>query len=243
MIKIFKKFWHKIDDYNDEFETSKGKCKDLIDLYDLLKQEFSIMTIEEAKKLGRDIDFFNSSKEFRIENCKYSYNKKNIKEIAKNFPNSTIDNYYREIGIVRINIDYSLYCKRYEKLKGCKIKDEILIPLKKIMRKLELSKNQSFSMLLDKYDSVFATLHMTILEMIESNTLDLESEQTIINILQAFIDEFNSLEAVFNKRIELDQEAIKDSLKRRLEDELTLVNKIKTNWNGELVNQEVKIEI
>lgn len=175
---------------------------------------------------------FNISRD-RIEVDNFSKHQETVDFLLKKLPNARIKNVWHGLDEMHICFDGSKAFKKEPNLTylvntGCRF-DEIVKYYKE-------PHPESFNSLLAKYEDTFINLISTIDELITANEeISSESKLLICEILLVFIEEFNSLKKYQEEKLKLDKDSFEQSLTTRLQDELTLVKKIKTDWNSSLI--------
>lgn len=227
-----------------EVEPANTSIQSLDNLYKLLKSEYTLTTVSEVRQLNpSEIKHYNhvyKDKAFSIYSADSYASRKAIEIVLEEFPESEIVENYKHMNKVSITYNSKLYESRLRELSRCSINKIILPEIAKILNKMEENKSNSFQFLLDKYESTFLLLQSTILEIKEESEIDKESKAKIVEILNTFIDEYSSMEAVFEKRSEAYKEDIKNSINQRLQDELKFVSDRKTSWD--IIEIEPKYE-
>lgn len=238
MINKIKAFFGEI---NAMAKVKLNDINTLNELYVLLQSEYKIKTHKEICELDRSeikhYDYIDEDSSFHIYKTIGSNKKKVIKLILESFPKARIK---KSGDLVIIVYSSNQYRNKITSSKTCPIQNKVLPNIKEILDKLEYSTSNSFQFLLDKYESTFLLLQSTILEIKEESEIDQESKSKIVDILNTFIDEYNSMEAVFEKRSAAYKEDIKNSINQRLQDELKFVSDRKTSWD--IIEIEPKYE-
>jgi hypothetical protein len=190
-----------------------------------LHQEFYILDLK--KLVSSHKDFQKSGDSIYINNfSKYS---KEIKMLMA-LPNAKITNKWDHINEMWMEFDSKIYILEFnERIES---RNNTIEKLKKMTEFYKNDPSDSFLMLYVKYEDTFVTLINTMKEIDDVSVLTEEQKQTIFQVIDTILQEFDSLMKVHQKMLDVGDIAIKESLTNRLKDELTLVNKIKTDWNG-----------
>lgn len=205
-----------------EFKLQK---RALIHLYGKIREEITGCTLSDFLESNKD---FTQIDENFIEVSYVNLNQRRIKKFLEQFPGSKISHHFYETWIC---------------ISGCENREgrspvlmEPLNQLKEIISYFNGQPNQDFCLLLNKYEDTFYNVASAIAEITETTNVDEDSQKWIREILETFINEFNSLKELYTAMDKLDKKVIHNSVKNRLKLELETVNKIKTDWNILTVN-------
>ena len=206
--------------------TYRNQQDTLRKMYSIINEE--IIGLDLNEYIRENTDLRDSWKSVEIKRA--SKNKDKVSKLLGSLPDAKISQHWTALDEIVIRYNTDEYYERLSKRK--KLLDKTAQSLKSIVNFYTTNSNDSFNMLLNKYEDTFNNIISTIKEIKENSEVDHENQLLIKDILQSFIDEFNSLKELYDIKENLDKNTVNNSLKRRLKDELEFVNKIKTDWNS-----------
>lgn len=213
--KHFSNHWH------------KSQLKEFNVLLSHLKGIFAEIGISDFLFENPHVEFRSYSNEIRIESCN-RYDEE-ISHLLRFFPNAEIETHLNYMNIMYIKCNYDSAIRLLKSTRV--VYKPIVSDLEEICNHFKSNiTSDSFNGIMNKYEDTFSTLNMTIDEINKSSEMDHNHKTTIVEIMQTFIDEYSSLKKLYEGAYKIDEAAIQNSLKSRLEDELKLVQMIKTDW-------------
>lgn len=212
-----------------QIEIQKVHASRLLeDLYEVIQENLLPFNIFEFIRLRKDFRYNKLHDQIRITNYR-EYNEE-ITTIMRLLPGARISE--RHIEMAELWIEYDKVAHQLKLLSSTHVLYDTSLNLKSLINFLSHNQNPLFNNLLIKYEDTFYNLNSTIREMVASGSVSGKTQVTIKKTLDVIITEFLSLKLQLDTKKKLDEEAIAKSLEQRIEDELTLVDIIKTNWSN-----------
>lgn len=212
-----------------QIEIQKVNSSRLLEeLYEVIQENLLPFNIFEFIRLRKDFRYNKLHDQIRITNYR-EYNEE-ITTIMRLLPGARISE--RHIEIAELWIEYDKVAHQLKLLSSTHVLYDTSLNLKSLINFLSHNQNPLFNNLLIKYEDTFYNLNSTIREMVASGSVSGKTQVTIKKTLDVIITEFLSLKLQLDTKKKLDEEAIAKSLEQRIEDELTLVDIIKTNWSN-----------
>lgn len=212
-----------------QIEIQKVNSSRLLeDLYEVIQENLLPFNIFEFIRLRKDFRYNKLHDQIRITNYR-EYNEE-ITTIMRLLPGARISE--RHIEMAELWIEYDKVAHQLKLLSSTHVLYDTSLNLKSLINFLSHNQNPLFNNLLIKYEDTFYNLNSTIREMVASGSVSGKTQVTIKKTLDVIITEFLSLKLQLDTKKKLDEEAIAKSLEQRIEDELTLVDIIKTNWSN-----------